>query len=152
MAATRTRSTPSANGSVASGAVAKAKEAGDAVSMAARKAKRPMLTAGATAAGLAGGIAIGSRLGSSRPGLGVLLRPRRRVLGVPIGRKPALVRTAGALGKVAQELASATSKASTTADELRQVREQLEDGNKRSPVEVVLDGLTHRRGAHRHES
>lgn len=132
--------------------MARAKEAGDAVSTAARKAKGPLLTAGATAAGLAGGIALGAKLGSKQSGVSALLRPRRRVLGVPFGRKPALARTAGALGKVAQELASATSKASTTADELRQVREQLEEGNKRSPVEVVLDGLTHRRGAHKRES
>ena len=152
MAATKTRSTPSSNGSAASGAVERAKEAGDAVSTAARKAKGPMLAAGATAAGLAGGLAIGSRMGARHSGVGALLRPRRRVLGVAVGRRPPLMRTAGALGKVAKELASATSKASTSADELRQVREQLEAGNRRSPVEVVLDGLTHRRGAHKRES
>ena len=39
----------------------------------------------------------------------------------------------------------------TTIEEIRAVREQLETLNRRSPVEVLLDGLTHRRGAHRRE-
>jgi hypothetical protein len=61
-------------------------------------AKAPMLTAGATAAGLAGGLL------------------------------------------------------SATTDEVRQVREELEKTTRRSPIEVVLDGLTHRRGAHKREA
>ena len=55
-------------------------------------------------------------------------------------------------GSSASELSSATRRASATADEVRQVREQLDRVNRRSPVEVLLDGLTHRRGAHKLES
>ena len=152
MAATKTRATPSRNGSPASSAVAKAKETGDSIATAARRAKGPVLTAGATAAGLAGGLALGSRAASKRHRVGALFAPQRRVLGVPVGRKNGAVRTAKALGQVARELSSATNQVSATTDEVRQVREQLDRANRRSPLEVVLDGLTHRRGAHRRES
>ena len=125
-------------------AVAKAKEAGDTVSSAAQSASRPALTAGAAAAGLAGGLALGARL-SSRGGLAALVKPRRRILGVPIGRKSGLHLAVETLGK-------ATKRASSTSDDIHQVREELEKANRQSPVEVLLDGLTHRRGAHRRES
>ena len=152
MAATRTRSSSSTNGSAPENALAKAQEAGDSVATAVRRVKRPALTAGATAAGLAGGLAIGSRLSSKRSGLAALVAPRRRVLGVPLGRKGGMVRTAEALGQVAKELRSANRKAAVTAEEVREIRETLDQSNRRSPIEVVLDGLTHRRGAHKRES
>ena len=151
MAATRTRSTPSVNGSTASAAVDKAKEAGDSVVSVARRAKGPALAAGAGAAGLVGGLALGSRMASKRRGLVAQLAPRPRVLGVPVGRKNGLARAAEALGKVAHELGSATNQVSATGDDVRQIREQLDKSNRQSPVEVLLDGLTHRRGAHKRE-
>ena len=137
MAATKTA--VSANGN---GAAAKAKEAGESVATAARTAKGPAITAGATMAGLAGGLVLGARMGSNR----------RKVLGLPVGRKRPVVRAAEALGKVALELSSAAGKATATAGDVRQIREQLDRTNRRSPVEVLLDGLTHRRGAHKRES
>jgi hypothetical protein len=140
--ATATKST---NGNV----VATAKEAGSTVAGAARTAKGPALAAGAAAAGLVGGVALGSRLHSGRRGL---FRPRPRVLGVPIGRKSGLRWTVETLGKAAKELGSATRQVSSTTDDIHQVREELEKANRQSPVEVLLDGLTHRRGAHRRES
>ena len=43
-------------------------------------------------------------------------------------------------------------KASNTgADDIRAIREQLENANRRSPIEVVLDGLTHRPGIGKRE-
>ena len=93
-------------------------------------------------AGLAGGLVLGARMGSNR----------RKVLGRPVGRKRPVVRAAEALGKVALELSSAAGKATATAGDVRQIREQLDRTNRRSPVEVLLDGLTHRRGAHKRES
>ncbi len=118
MAATKTRSTQAANGSSASSALS--------------KAKAPMLTAGATAAGVAGGFVLGSRARSKR--------------------KNGVVRTARALGHVARELSSASNRVSAATGEVRQVREELEKTTRRSPIEVLLDGLTHRRGAHKRES
>jgi hypothetical protein len=112
-----------------------------------------MLAGGATAAGLAAGLALGSRASSKRRGVGALLAPQRKVLGVPVGsRKSAVVRTTEALGKVAREVSMATSQVSAATDEVRQVREQLDKANRQSPLEVLLDGLTHRRGAHKRES
>jgi hypothetical protein len=150
MATTRTRSTSASNGSAgANKVVAKAKEAGDSVSTAAGSAKGPLLAASAAAAGLAGGMALGSRMGSKRRSF---LSPRRKILGVPVGRKSGVVVAAGALTKVARELSSATNRVSDAADDVHQVREQLDKSNRQSPVEVLLDGLTHRRGAHKKES
>lgn len=93
-------------------------------------------------AGLAGGLALGARMGSKR----------RKVLGLPVGRKRPMVRAAEALGKVALRLGSAAHQATATADDVRQIREELDKANRQSPVEVLLDGLTHRRGAHKRES
>ena len=118
MAATRarTRSASHSNGT-APGAVADA----------ARKAGKPGLAAGAAAAGLAGGLLLGSRLGGS----GLLVRRRS-------SRALAL---AGA-----KRLAKTAVRASNTADDIHAIREQLEQANNRSPIEVLLDGLTHRPG------
>ena len=116
------------------------------------KTTKPILAAGATAAGLAGGLVLGSRAASKRRGLAALLAPRRRILGVPVGRQNGVVRGAKALGRVARDLGSATGRVSSTTEDIREIREQLDKVNRRSPLEVVVDGLTHRRGAHKRES
>ena len=110
----------------------------------ARGARGPIVAAGAAAAGLAGGLAIGSRRGG-------MLTPRRRLLGMPIGRKSAALRTFEVLRDGAKHLNAATSQISGTTEDVREIREQLDKVNRKSPLEVVLDGLTHRRGAHRRE-
>ena len=121
MAATRTQ--PTLTGP-ANGAVAKAKEAGDAV---ARRAPTGVLAAGAAAAGLAGGLVLGARV-----------RPRRS--------------RARTIARGARRVVATAAKASSTADDIRAIRQQLEHANRRSPIEIVLDGLTHRRGAHKLET
>jgi hypothetical protein len=152
MATTKTRSASAANGRVSSRPAAKAKGAGKGVATAAREVGGPLITAGATAAGLAGGLALGSRMAAKPRGLTRLLAPQRTVLGLPIGRRNGLVETGRALGKVARELSAASEKVSSTGDDIREVRDQLDRLNRRSPVEALLDGLTHRRGAHKRES
>ena len=137
MAATRTQ--PTLTGP-ANGAVAKAKEAGDAVATAARRAPAGALAAGAAAAGLAGGLALGAR--------GRALTKTTKVLGMPVGRRS----KARTIARGARRAAVAASKASSTADDIRAIRQQLEHANRRSPIEIVLDGLTHRRGAHKLET
>jgi hypothetical protein len=121
MAATKTRSQGS------NGLAVKAKSAGGTVASTARRAAVPALAAGSAAAGLAGGLVIGSRVGTRR----------RR------GRLGTMLKLAGAAGRVAK----AARRASSTADDIRAIREYLETVNRRSPIEVVLDGLTHRPGA-----
>jgi hypothetical protein len=122
---------------VAQGVAGGAQSAGRAVGSAANAAKLPAVAGGAALAGLVGGMAIARR-------------GRRRVLGVPIpGTARPLVkikrRGAGtkelikAAGHTGRQMAELTS-------EVRLAREQLQSGRRRSPIEVVLDGLTARRG------
>ena len=139
--ATRSRSSSSSNGNAV---VTKAKDAGSTITSAAQKAKGPAVAAGGAAIGLAGGLALGSHISGRHRGLSGLVTSRRKVLGVPLGRKSGLRMTVETLGAAARHFSS-------TTDDIRQVREELERANRQSPVEVLLNGLTHRRGAHRHE-
>jgi len=125
-----------------SAALTRVKDAGTTVASTARRVPGPARAAGAAAAGLAGGVLLGAHAGS-----------RRTVLGLPVGRRRrGLAATARALGEGARLLGTTAAHASDTADEVRRLREQLAALNRRSPIEIVLDGLTHRRGAHRLES
>jgi hypothetical protein len=111
-------------------------DAGEAVTSAAGKAKGPALAGGAALAGLVGGAALASRA------------RKRRVLGVPVpGTRRALIQVKRpGRNKSARNFAKAAGQMAELATEVKLAREQL-DGNKvrRSPVEVVLDGLTARR-------
>ena len=140
MAATRAESSQSPNGAIAKPA-AKVADAAD-------KAKGPLAAAGVTAAALAGGFVLG-RVGGNRGGL---LPRRRKVLGMRIGPKTGLERTVEVLEKLADGLGTAAGKATATTNDVHKIREELEQVNRQSPVEVLLDGLTHRRGAHKQEN
>lgn len=129
----------STKGAVSEGA----QNAGQAIGTAASKAKVPAAAGGAALAGLVGGMAIAARGG------------RRKVLGVPVPgtRRPLVkikaprrkagskdfVRAAGQMGNAGRQMAE-------LATEVRLAREQLNSGRRRSPIEVVLDGLTSRHG------
>ena len=148
MATTKSRPKPSSSRNGTSASVGETvKDATGTAAKATRRARGPLIAAGAATAGLAGGLALGSK----RRGRRRMFEPRRRVLGVPVGPKSGLVRTAELLRDGAKQRNSATGQVAGTGEELRKVREQLEQVNRRSPLEVVLDGLTHRRGAHRQE-
>jgi hypothetical protein len=110
---------------------------------AASKAKGPALTGGAALAGLVGGMALAARGG------------RRKVLGIPVpGTRRPLVqiktpRRKGVAKDVvgaARTMGKAGGQAAELASEVRRAREQLDSNRRRSPIEVVLDGLTARRG------
>ena len=109
----------------------RAKSAGSGIGGAAQKAKGPALAGGAALAGLAGGLVIAGRRGP------------RRVLGVPIPgtRRPLLEIKQRNHGK---ELIKAASELGELASEVRLAREEIGATRRRSPVEVVLDGLTRR--------
>lgn len=118
-----------------------AKDAGQAVGKAASKAKTPLLASGAALAGAAGGLAIGamrSRHSHSRKVLGVKMPQGKRVK----------VRSRH-VAKAAKEVGSFSQHVGDLANELRHVREDSsgngDKGKHRSPVEVLLDGLTARR-------
>lgn len=117
--------------------------AGHAVGTAAGKAKGPAIAGGAALAGLVGGMTIAARGG------------RRRVLGVPVPgtrrplikvQRPMRVNTTRDLVKAAGRMGNAGRQMAELASEIRLAREQMgTNGRRRSPVEVVLDGLTARR-------
>jgi hypothetical protein len=95
----------------------------------AEKLRTPALAAGAGLAGLAGGIA--------------LTRSRqRKVLGVPLPGRGATKNLAGA----AKNIGALAEHAGHVAEQVRVAGEALGGNNeaRRSPIEVVLQGLTRR--------
>jgi hypothetical protein len=131
----RKRSTSSSSSSN-KGTLANAKDAsieaarstGDVVGSTAKKLKTPAIAAGAGLAGLAGGIA--------------LTRSRqRKVLGVPLPGRGTTKSLAGA----AKNIGALAEQAGHVAEQARVAGEAL-GGNeaRRSPIEVVLEGLTRR--------
>jgi hypothetical protein len=92
---------------------------------------------------MVGGMAIAARGG------------RRRVLGIPVpGTRRPLVQVkapkrkglAKDVVKAAGTMSKAGGHAAELASEVRLAREQLDSRRRRSPIEVVLEGLTSRRG------
>jgi hypothetical protein len=136
----RSQSRSSSNGSHRSNGVAKVqqpiKEAGQAVGGAMSKAKVPLLAGGAALAGAAGGLALGTRQ-ARRGGIGARA----------LSRRPQVKVRSQDLAKAAKEVGSFGAQVGRLASELHQAREATgnDSGTHRSPVEVVLDGLTARR-------
>ena len=104
-------------------------DAGHSVGKAARKAKTPLIASGAAVAGAAGGLALGARAAHKSK---ALRRPKVKI------RSQDLARAARDVGQFGMDV-------SQLAGELRKNREAANGSRHRSPVEVVLDGLTHRR-------
>jgi len=104
-----------------------AKDAGGVVGRAASKAKVPLLAGGAALAGAAGGLALGSRQAHHRSALA----------GVNSKDLAKAARKAGDVGAQVGEIAL----------EVRRARDSADGHGKshRSPIEVVLQGLTTRR-------
>jgi len=99
----------------------------------AQKSATPAMAAGAALAGLATGAALASR-GRSRLGeVAVAARPLSGGGG-----------TTRTVLRATQELHATACTLNDLAGEIRRVRELAEAGTKRSPIEVVLQGLTRR--------
>jgi hypothetical protein len=101
-----------------------AKDAGRAVGRAASKAKVPLMAGGAALAGAAGGIALGAHQARRKNGFG----------GVNSHDVAKAARKAGDFGAQVGEIAL----------EVRRAREASNGKSHRSPIEVVLQGLTSR--------
>jgi hypothetical protein len=102
----------------------------------AKKAKVPALAAGVGLAGLAGGVALAG--GTSR----------KRVLGVRMPTKGGTLAVSKNLAEATKNVGSFGEGMGSLAAELRKVREGVAGGDaerRRSPIEVVLQGLTKRR-------
>lgn len=100
----------------------------------AEKSKAPALAGGAAIAGLVGGVALSSKLGS-----------RSKLLGIPL---PARSRTEVAsrnLADAAKHLGRLGDRVGDLAIEVKKVREGFEQPAGRSPIEVLLQGLSSRR-------
>jgi hypothetical protein len=99
----------------------------------ARKAKTPAIAGGAAVAGLIGGIALSRRA------------PGKKILGVRLGTGTARAASAS-LADAAKDIGTFGEHVGELANEIRVVREGVADRHSRSPIEVVLEGLTTRRG------
>ena len=101
----------------------------------AKKAKTPALAVGAGLAGLAGGLALAKRTS------------RKRILGVPMPNGNAAQGVSKNLVEASKDVGSFGEGMGSLAAELRRVREGVATAGeaKRSPIEVVLQGLTTRR-------
>ena len=113
-------------------------EAGNAASTvgrAASKARTPLLASGAAIAGVAGGIALGAR--QTRRSKLLQRRPK-----VKIGPKVKI--DSHDLAKAAKEVGQFGVDVGQLASELRRNREAANGAKRRSPIEVVLQGLTSR--------
>jgi hypothetical protein len=110
------------------------KKVGRNVGKAASKAKAPLLASGAALAGAAGGLAIGT-MRSHRSHRGLVsraLQPKR----VKISSQD-IAKAARGIGTVSQHVADLTSEING--------KQRAKNGKRKSPVEVVLEGLTARR-------
>jgi hypothetical protein len=97
------------------------------------KAKVPLLAGGAALAGAAGGLALGAR--GARRGRGITKA---------IPRRPQMKVRSKDLASAAKDVGSFGAQLGHLATELQRARESG-NGKHRSPVEVVLEGLTARR-------
>jgi hypothetical protein len=124
--------------------------AGNRLGTAAQKARGPALAGGAALAGLAGGLVLASRGGGPRRVMGVPIpgtrKPLLRIKGPALTIKnPRAKGTTKDLLRVAGEVGSAGRQVGELVTEVQRVRGELDRGRRRSPVEVVLEGLTSRR-------
>jgi hypothetical protein len=96
-------------------------------------AKLPLVAGGAAVAGAAGGLALASTKQAKKSRLGSALM-----------RKPRIKVNSGDVAKAAKEVGNFSAQVGELANELQRARESA-DGKRRSPIEVVLQGLTARR-------
>ena len=101
---------------------------------AARKARTPLLASSAALAGAAGGLAIGGAMRSRHPARKLMRKPLQ---GKRVKISPEdVAKTARRIGTVSQHVADLTGEMND---------ERRSNGRRKSPVEVVLEGLTSRR-------
>jgi len=111
-----------------------AKLAASKASVAMNKAKVPLMAGGAALVGAAGGLVMGNRHGR---------RQARLTKAVP--HRPKIKVDSHDIAKAAKEVGNFGAQVGHLASELQRNRESANSDAHRSPVEIVLDGLTHRR-------
>jgi hypothetical protein len=118
---------PSSNGARSNGS-------GNGLGKVVSKAKLPLVAGGAAVAGAAGGLA----LASSK-------QARKSRLGKAMMRRPKVKLDSKDLTKAAKEVGNFGAQVGELATELQRARESADGKKHRSPIEVVLQGLTARR-------
>ncbi|HET7119770.1 MAG TPA: hypothetical protein VFI17_00810 [Solirubrobacterales bacterium] len=101
----------------------------------------PLVAGGAAVAGAAGGLALASSKKARKSGIASALTRKPKV---KIKSKD-LKRAAKEVGHAAKEVGNFSAQVGVLANELQQARESANGKKHRSPVEVVLQGLTARR-------
>ena len=105
-----------------------------AVGKAASKAKVPLVAGGAALVGAAGGMALASTKQARKSGVAKALT-----------RRPKIKVKSGDVAKAAKEVGNFGAQVGELATELQRARESADGKKHRSPIEVVLQGLTARR-------
>jgi hypothetical protein len=124
----------SRNGSSSKSQGDKARGVLHSVGEAAGRAKVPLVAGGAAIAGAAGGLALAAARQGRRKGIRAALPHTPRI-------------TSGDVAKAAKEVGNFSAQVGALATELQRARESANgaDAKHRSPIEVVLQGLTARR-------
>lgn len=122
-----TPKSPSSNGAHSNGS-------GNGLGKVISKAKLPLVAGGAAFAGAAGGLA----LASSK-------QARKSRLGKAMMRRPKVKLDSKDVAKAAKEVGNFGTQVGELATELQRARESADGKKHRSPIEVVLQGLTARR-------
>lgn len=104
------------------------------VGKAASKVKLPLVAGGAALAGAAGGMALAATKGARKSGVAKSL-----------ARRPKIKIDSGDVAKAAKEVGNFSAQVGQLATELQRARESSNGKKHRSPIEVVLQGLTARR-------
>jgi hypothetical protein len=112
---------------------ARSNGAGSGLGKVVSKAKLPLVAGGAAVAGAAGGLALASTK-----------QARKSRLGKAVARRPKIKVDSKDVAKAAKEVGNFSAQVGELANELQRARESG-NGKRRSPIEVVLQGLTARR-------
>jgi hypothetical protein len=116
----------------------KAKDAGQSVGKAASKAKVPLVAGGAAIAGAAGGLALAASKGGRKKGL-------KSLKGAMPGKPKVKIKSKD-LVNAAKEVGKVSAQVGEIADGIQRAQDSSNgNGKHRSPIEVVLQGLTARR-------
>jgi hypothetical protein len=105
------------------------RDTGQAVAVAANKAKAPALVGAATLATVGGGIALGSK---------VKQRRRKRVLGVAVPRRTAVGKAAKRVGRAVDSLSSTGQEIGQWSNDLQYVRQRIAGGS--GPLDQAAAG------------
>jgi hypothetical protein len=110
-----------------------AKTAGGAITSVAKKLKMPLIAAGTGAAGLAAGVALSQKKG-------------RGASSISLPSRSGTERAAKGLGEGAKNIGTLAERIGQVAEQVRVASEAVGEGSRksRSPIEVVLEGLTSR--------